>query len=197
MQKYYPSHIANYFLSKSKFTNYVLNKLVYFSYGFYLASWNKKLFSEKIEAWKYGPVIPSIYYHLVRFGNQPVTEKVVYHSRSKDEQIKPEIDNGDKELIDLLEAIYKKYGSLPESIFQKITHHPNSPWEKVYIADQDHTPLEDSHIKEHFRSLLPIRHLNSEVTDRLDSIDDFEGPFDNDEDLIRNLELKVPASSGA
>ena len=194
--KYYPSHIANYFLSKSELTNYILNKLVYFSYGFYLASKNKKLFSEKIEAWKYGPVIPSIYHHLVRFGNQPITKMVVYHSRSKDKRIEPKVDSSDEEIIDLLEIVYKKYGNLPESTLQEMTHHPNSPWEKVYIADEDCIPLDDTHIKEHFRSLLPIRTLNAEVTNGIRDISDFTGPFDNAEDFMNALYDRGHSSSG-
>lgn len=34
-----------------------VNKLSYLSYGFVLAIKNEKLFNDKVEAWRYGPVI--------------------------------------------------------------------------------------------------------------------------------------------
>ena len=193
--RYYPSHIANYFLGKDEFTSYVLIKLVYFSYGFYLAINNKKLFREKIQAWKHGPVVPSIYHNLVKFGSEPVKRKLVFHSRSKDEFRTPEVDTDDKELINLLDTIYRKYGKLPESSFKDMTHHSKSPWEKVYIEGEDYIVIDDILIKEHFRSLLPIRELRPEVTSCLENPDDLIGPFDDAESFMASLGVSGRSSS--
>src|SRR5690606_24176720 len=80
--KYTPAHIANYFLWKAKKENIELTamkliKLVYVAYGWYLAFKDEKLFDERIEAWRYGPVIPSLYHEFKRFRNDPI-EKLVY-----------------------------------------------------------------------------------------------------------------------
>ena len=42
-------------------TNLKLQKVLYFAQAYYLAKLNRALFSDKIEAWKYGPVIPGVY----------------------------------------------------------------------------------------------------------------------------------------
>ena len=68
-EKYTAFHIANYFLWRAweegvEVTPLKLIKLVYIAYGWNLVL-NKdrpKLFEERIEAWKYGPVIPSVYH---------------------------------------------------------------------------------------------------------------------------------------
>ena len=45
-----------------------LMKLVYIAYGWYLAMHNARLFDDRIEAWKYGPVIPNLYHATKHFG---------------------------------------------------------------------------------------------------------------------------------
>ena len=63
--------IANYFIDKANsvqrqendLTLLRLVKYVYIAYGFALAILKKKIIDErfdKVEAWKYGPVIPSV-----------------------------------------------------------------------------------------------------------------------------------------
>ena len=42
-------------------TNLRLQKLLYFAQGWYLARYGKPLFSDEIEAWTYGPVVPEVY----------------------------------------------------------------------------------------------------------------------------------------
>lgn len=58
-----PMAIANYLLIESKFSlNQIeLNKLVYLTYGYFLAIHNKKIFNENFESSIYGPILPSIY----------------------------------------------------------------------------------------------------------------------------------------
>ena len=42
-------------------TNLKLQKVLYFVQAYYLAKLNRPLFPDNIEAWEYGPVIPSVY----------------------------------------------------------------------------------------------------------------------------------------
>ena len=75
--------VANYFVDKSlKETKALkplkLMKLVYIAHGYMLAMLGYSVFSkrfDKVEAWKFGPVIPSVYHSFKRYGNQPITEK--------------------------------------------------------------------------------------------------------------------------
>ena len=42
-------------------TNLKLQKLLYYQQGYHLAQFGTPLFDEDIEAWMYGPVVPSVY----------------------------------------------------------------------------------------------------------------------------------------
>jgi uncharacterized phage-associated protein len=42
-------------------SNMKLQKLLYYQQGFHMAYFGTPLFDEKIEAWMYGPVVPSVY----------------------------------------------------------------------------------------------------------------------------------------
>ena len=71
--------IANYFLEKAKaegnsLTPMQVQKLVYFAHGWYLGLFGEPLIKESVQAWSYGPVIPSLYQEFKRFGNQGIDE---------------------------------------------------------------------------------------------------------------------------
>lgn len=54
-----------------------LQKLVYFAPGWYLALFNKPLIDERVEAWKFGPVILSMILILVGLGIMTSSDAVV------------------------------------------------------------------------------------------------------------------------
>ncbi|MFC0184306.1 Panacea domain-containing protein [Pseudarcicella hirudinis] len=51
-----------------------LQKIVYFAQGVHLARYQKPLIDEAVEAWTYGPVIPSLYHTFKHLGNSPIVE---------------------------------------------------------------------------------------------------------------------------
>ena len=59
--------VARYFLAQSDddagdiISNLKLQKLLYYAQGVTLALTGKPLFSDPIEAWQHGPVVPSVY----------------------------------------------------------------------------------------------------------------------------------------
>ena len=71
--------VANYLIeAKSKEggtppTPMQLLKLVYIAHGWNLAINDRPLINDRVEAWRYGPVIPKIYQDLKQWGNTPVT----------------------------------------------------------------------------------------------------------------------------
>src|SRR5690348_2726800 len=77
---YDPRAVANYFLDLASvdgesISPLKLQKLLYFGHGWHLAITGEPLLSERIRAWKYGPVVESIYYQFRRFGNRPITTR--------------------------------------------------------------------------------------------------------------------------
>src|SRR5256885_15287234 len=69
--------IANYFIqrgidSNKSVTPMKLQKLIYFAHGWYWAIKNEPLIDESVEAWKYGPVIPSVYHAFKHYGTDSI-----------------------------------------------------------------------------------------------------------------------------
>jgi len=74
-----PTEIAKYFLMRARedgelITPLKMQKLVYFAYVFYLVAkkGKERLFEEKIEAWPAGPVVPTLYRELKKYGSSPI-----------------------------------------------------------------------------------------------------------------------------
>lgn len=59
-------------MSNWTLSNLQLQKLLYLAQMFHLGEHQEPIFSEDFEAWKLGPVIPSVYRHAKIYGSQPV-----------------------------------------------------------------------------------------------------------------------------
>ena len=59
--------VAKYILSRIKCTHLKLEKLVYLCFAEYLCKYNKELYKDKIFAYKYGPVVESVYEKYKRY----------------------------------------------------------------------------------------------------------------------------------
>lgn len=82
---YDPRAIANRFLVVAKscgqeLTPMKIQKLVYYAHGWHLAIKATSLIDEQVEAWPFGPVIPSLYHAFRHFGRLPVTAPAVIYS---------------------------------------------------------------------------------------------------------------------
>ena len=75
---YQVNQIANQLLlysadmGRELMTNMKLQKMLYYQQGFHLAYFGTPLFEEDIEAWMYGPVVPSVYEKYKGFGQQGI-----------------------------------------------------------------------------------------------------------------------------
>ena len=77
--------VANYFLDKAKnahrpLTPMKLQKLVYIAHGWHLALFDASLIRERVQAWRWGPVIEDLYHEFKEFAKQPITRKAGYYS---------------------------------------------------------------------------------------------------------------------
>jgi uncharacterized phage-associated protein len=86
---YPPAAVANAFLDLARNSHEPLDpmkiqKLVYFAHGWHLGRDSGPLISEPIEAWDYGPVVPTLYRDLKPYGAGAITEHL------KDFEPKPE-----------------------------------------------------------------------------------------------------------
>jgi uncharacterized phage-associated protein len=128
---YSPTTIANYFIQeKAKFgklTSMKLIKLVYISYAWYITLKGKEnpLTNEKAQAWKYGPVFPSLYKVIKSEGTVEV-EKPLPNNR---EEV---ITREDANFLDKMWDLYGKYNGVELSA---MTHAEKTPWREVYCRN--------------------------------------------------------------
>jgi uncharacterized phage-associated protein len=98
-------------------TNLKLQKILYYAQGWYLALHNKPLFTDKIEAWVHGPVIPNAYHSFKQYGYGLINES-------------PEPPSLTKETNDHLNEIIDVYGSYSAFELEHLTHQ-TAPWKKA------------------------------------------------------------------
>ncbi|HWJ25663.1 MAG TPA: type II toxin-antitoxin system antitoxin SocA domain-containing protein, partial [Flavisolibacter sp.] len=107
-----PIAVANYFIKKAndegiELTLMKLVKLVYIAHGWHLALKDNELIDEAVQAWKYGPVVPSVYQVFKRFGNAQVTQ--AGYIVEDGQLITPTItDEDEKHFLDEVWEVYKK-----------------------------------------------------------------------------------------
>lgn len=113
-----------------------LQKLVYFLYKEYIQKTNCSLFSEPFEKWKYGPVLPSLYYEFSSFGASPIT-RFAKDAKGVVEIINMKINNSISEAVMTIWEKYKNYSAIELS---ELTHLPDTAWEKAIdfkLSDED------------------------------------------------------------
>lgn len=130
--------IANYFLDhrkkfkrKGPITQMKLHKLVYFAHGWHLALKDKPLIDETLQAWDYGPVVPSLYHEFKHFRGKDITEPamdLLPIQGSKFKVFVPTVEPDDQYTRDLLDRIIEVYGKFTALQLSAMTHEPSSPW---------------------------------------------------------------------
>jgi uncharacterized phage-associated protein len=156
--------VANEFLHLAKdegrsITPMQLLKLIYFVYGWYWAFANERLLDERVQAWKYGPVVPSIYHEFKSFGNEPInsfaTEFKPVHNGGKfgfriEEPRVPECEAFPRKLITRVWEVYKNYSAIELS---RMTHEPGTPWANTPNREVKGTTIDDDSIRNYFVEL--------------------------------------------
>jgi uncharacterized phage-associated protein len=154
--------IGNYFIKKSQdsggeLTPMKLIKLTYIAHGWYLGLANKSLLDEVIQAWKYGPVIKTLYHDFKKYENCQITE--LYSELSGSTYYYPLPDS---EINSFLDAIWKSYGKFDGIQLSAMTHQPNTPWDIVWNKQggsrQNYAIIPNDLIKQHY--LEKIRKTN-------------------------------------
>lgn len=142
--------IANYFVDKANsddkapypLTLLRLVKYVYIAYGFALAILDRVIIDKRfdsVEAWRYGPVIPSVYHSFKHNQNKTI--------REKSSILKSEDDNGtmhfstpkvqDEDVRKILDFVWNRYRDRSTSDLVSLLHGPNTPWAYCYRAGRN------------------------------------------------------------
>lgn len=106
-----------------------LQKLLYFLYREYLKKTKEPLFSERFEAWKYGPVLPSVYSQFSSYRDKKI-DKYYEDSNGKSYKIRENVNDDFYEVLFNVWCKYKMYDGIALS---NITHREGSAWRKAWL----------------------------------------------------------------
>ncbi len=166
--------IANYFLERARLEGESLDHLkvemlVYLANGWHIAIIGEPLIDEQVEAWRYGPVIPSLHHAFHPPGDQPIDEPASYlvppgleaTTPEAIEEAIPTIDTTSAPDLDsvhaLLDRVWQVYGRYTSIELSNMADEPGSPWDQVnkqhggQIPKRTDIPVEL--MREHFRGL--------------------------------------------
>lgn len=161
--------VANYFIDipDSKLTPLKLMKLVYIAHGFSLAMLDKPMIDyrfDKVEAWKYGPVIPSVYWSFKQYGNGIIKEKTkMWADEDGEEQTTPMLqDEYEKAVCDF---VWHMYGNMTGSELVTLLHNNGTPWYDVYIPSSN-VEIPESMIKAYYKKLVDVFNKKANINGR-------------------------------
>ena len=160
---YDPIAIANFFLDLAEgdprptaaIAPLKLQKLLFVAHGWHLAFQGRPLVREPFGAWRWGPVVESVYQEFKRFGSEPITEKGTRsYKRARNEvaYYEPELGSNDQDVKRVLEWVWKWYGQYTGPQLTSITHKPESPWSQA--VENGWTLIPEGVIKKYYRNRL-------------------------------------------
>ncbi len=156
--------IANFFIKASQDTGQELTpmkviKLCYISHGWYLGLFDDQLLDEVIYAWKYGPVVDTVYKEFRKYGSSQITE--LYKDDHCNEYPMP-----DDKVKGFLNAIWKAYGNRTGVELSSLTHQPNTPWDITWNKNggkkEMYSIIPNDLIKAHYKE--KIQQVNANPT---------------------------------
>ncbi len=118
-------NLANYIVVKcvadgEPITNLQLQKILYYIQGRHLTQFNVPAFADEIEAWKFGPVVPKVYYAFCHYGAMPIIRL------GKEVDLDEDID---RDLVD--RTIEEKRNVEPWDLVME-THKEGGAWDKIF-----------------------------------------------------------------
>ncbi|KAA0989827.1 Panacea domain-containing protein [Dyadobacter aurulentus] len=125
-------------------TNMKLQKVLYLANGMHLALTEKPLLSDDIQAWRYGPVIPSVYNTFKGWADKPITA--------------PQ-PSGDLNLDANTQSILLDVWNITKSVdgikLANWTHLPGSPWDEA-VKRALNTTISPDLTKQYFKESFNI-----------------------------------------
>jgi uncharacterized phage-associated protein len=138
---------AQYILDKQRAKGDTLSpmqliKLVYIAQGFMLGKKGKPLLDESVEAWQYGPVVPSVYHAVKHFRSDPVVNVAGNIAL---------LSTDEKEILDLVADSYAQYDGVTLS---SATHKNGTPWHVTWSSSGKSNPISNDLIEHFYIDLL-------------------------------------------
>lgn len=156
--------VANYFIDLAHKEGKPIHLLglinrVYIAHGFALALLHRGLLDprfDKVEAWKYGPVIPSVYHSFKQYRKNEITDPtVMLHQESDGDYnfIEPQIGNEEDKMI--VKMVWDRYRNYTDSQLVTLTHRKGTPWGACF-KEGENCEIPDSYTELYYKKLVKI-----------------------------------------
>ncbi len=154
--------VANYFLdlaakNNTSITPMKLQKLIFFAHGWHLALAGEPLIADQVEAWQFGPVVPSIYHEFKHERSGAITCKATELDLENFELVELSVPECDETARKVMDRIWEIYGGLSAKRLSDLTHLPGTPWDSAIKLWGDSTrriPILDADIDKYFSEQL-------------------------------------------
>ncbi|MGN7291290.1 Panacea domain-containing protein [Rhizobium sp. SAFR-030] len=155
--------LLNYSSSQFSLTNLKLNKLVYFLHGVSLAREEAPLIRNRLECWKNGPVVSSLYHRLKNFGDRDVTQLMSFQNYETGEFEPVSSARAELRISPVLMKASQFFVAKSSSWLVSETHRKDGPWFRKYRGEEKEASdlvLSDIEIAEHFANIYGGKRLN-------------------------------------
>jgi uncharacterized phage-associated protein len=160
--------IANWVLDHADFlhlpiTNLALNKILYFSHGWYLATENRCLVNYQFEAWEHGPVLPTVYHQFKAYRDSPIATRaqMIDLQTGEDKAATCSLSESDSAFMERMVGFYAiKSGPM----LSLMSHEPGAPWAQVRGTHaRPGMVISDDVIRAYFTAKLTRRRQRSDA----------------------------------
>ena len=130
-----------------------IQKLLYLAHGFWLVDADAPLVNEMFEAWKFGPVLPSLYHECKGFGRGAITN-YLQDVDPDTFKVTPAPIPAEQAINELVDFVWENYGDIPAMRLSDWTHVQGGPWDKVTKGGTEiirHRDVPNEMIGEYFR----------------------------------------------
>ena len=134
----------------SLITHLQIQKLLYFSCGYYLAEYDESMIQHEFEAWKYGPVLPQLYSVLKNYGDNPITRLTIHH-----EDNKPYLYRKGS-IFKAVDITMKNFANSTTWDLVEITHDDNGPWDQTKKKYGNKAKISNELIKDYFKNNIGL-----------------------------------------
>ncbi len=121
-----------------------LLKLVYVAHGYMLGRHGRPLLSESVQAWQYGPVVPSVYQAVKQYRSSPVPR---VPSAAHDYCF-------DADEVAVMNQVVRTYGKASGVTLSAATHRPGTPWEVTWSRYGKNAEISNDLIEAFYAELL-------------------------------------------
>jgi uncharacterized phage-associated protein len=142
----YPAQtVAKWFIAWAEaegeeLSNLKLQKLLYYAQGHFSAERQRLLFSDQIQAWSHGPVVPDVYHEYKGCGSSTI-------ELSQDDPFT--WDEVDRETAELLSKVWNTYGGFSAGRLRNMTH-AEPPWRAHFRPGEHGIGIPQEEIRDYF-----------------------------------------------